>query len=147
MVEKGMLNKDSTKIMNVLWVFEKRFFCFWLVAKYQAYIDSFTLPFWHCFIYIDSGRRDLWVDEQDTDENGTTAICIYKYIDFLDIQIYKWKTKKKHGVDLNMNLAPTHKRLGEPKLTSWALIESQQDFLFAKQKESYVPDFVLLDGI
>ena len=72
---------------------------------------------------------------------------MYKYIDFLDIQIYKWKTKKKHGVDLNMNLAPTHKRLGEPKLTSWALIESQQDFLFAKQKESYVPDFVLLDGI
>lgn len=61
--------------------------------------------------------------------------------------MYVYMENKKYGVDLNMNLAPTHKRLGEPKLTSWALIESQQDFLFAKQKESYVTDFVLFDGI
>lgn len=70
---------------------------------------------------------------------------IYIYIQIC-VYIYIWKTKK-HGVDLNMNLAPTHKRLGEAKLTSRALIESQQDFLFAKQKESYVTDFVLFDGI
>ena len=73
---------------------------------------------------------------------------VYKniYI-YTHVYIYIYGKQKKHGVDLNMNLAPTHKRLGEPKLTPWALIESQQDFLFAKQKESYVTDFVLFDGI
>ena len=88
MVEKGMLNKDSTKIMNVLWVFEKCFFCFWLVSKYQAtFWTLFTLL--HCF--IDSGPWDLWVDEQDTDENETTAMYIYIY---KFVYIYIWKTKK-----------------------------------------------------
>lgn len=77
--------------------------------------------------------------------NYSYVYNIYIYIQIC-VYIYIWKTKK-HGVDLNMNLAPTHKRLGEAKLTSRALIESQQDFLFAKQKESYVTDFVLFDGI
>lgn len=86
MVEKGMLNKDFTKIMNVLWVFEKCFFLFLVGVKTSSYLlDSFYIAsLLHWFRALRPLSR--WTRRRWEWNYSYVYIYIYKCM-------YIWKTK------------------------------------------------------